>query len=325
MKKIKIIYEEVISVENLLSAWKEFLKGKSGKKDVEDFELNLAMNILALHRDLTTHIYTHGSYQHFTVTDPKRRDIHKASVRDRLLHHALHRHLYPHFNTTFIHDSYASRKNKGMHKAMAQFSRYARKVSNNYTRTTWVLKCDIKKFFASIDHKILFTILEKRIEYERILWLLSQVVESFWTRAGKGLPLGNLTSQLLVNIYMNEFDQFVEHKLKAQHYIRYADDFVLLHHDREYLLTLLPDINTFLTSKLKLTLHPNKVSISTVASGVDFLGWTHFPDHQTLRTTTKRRLFNTLQSEPDEATSQSYLGLLKHGNGWKIRRDVESR
>lgn len=135
--------------------------------------------------------------------------------------------------------------------------------------------------------------IEDYIPDKDILQLLPLIVSSFNSgAAGVGLPLGNLTSQLLVNIYMNNFDQFVKHTLKARYYIRYADDFVVLSEDRGYLEHILPLMRDFLRDKLKLSLHPNKISISTVASVVDFLGWVHFPDHRVLRTATKRRMIN---------------------------------
>ncbi len=134
-----------------------------------------------------------------------------------------------------------------------------------------------------------------------------------------GLPLGNLTSQLFVNIYMNEFDQFMKRTVKAEHYIRYADDFVILHEDRECLSNLIPVIVNFLESKLKLSLHPKKLFLTTFASGIDFLGWVHFPQQRILRTATKRRMFTNLINHKDNrAVVNSYQGLLSHGNGWKL-------
>jgi len=294
---------------------------------VQEFQADLMHNILALHHDLVAKTYCHGGYHHFKISDPKPRDIHKASVRDRLLHHALYRVLYPHFDKKFIADSYSCRIGKGTHKAMNKFRAFAYQVSKNHTRTVWVLKCDIRKFFASIDHQILFSILERHITDPNILRLLCEVVGSFKTWSSddqvlaKGLPLGNLTSQLLVNIYMNEFDQYVKHKLKVKYYVRYADDFVLLSHDKTDLEKRLRYIVVFLRDQLKLQLHPDKVSIKTFASGVDFLGWVHFPDHQVLRTSTKRRMFRcTAGLKKDSLTVQSYLGLLSHGNTEKLRQ-----
>jgi retron-type reverse transcriptase len=258
----------------------------------------------------------HGHYEHFKINDPKPRDIHKASVRDRLLHHALYRKLYPFFDGTFISDSYSCRLRKGTHKALKRFEEFGHRMSKNNTRTCWVLKCDIRKFFANINHQIIFSILAEYISDENVQWLLEKVISSFQT----GLPLGNLTSQLLVNIYMDEFDQYVKHKLKVKHYIRYADDFVFLSDDKTLLEQLIPQISDFLNIMLKLSLHPNKVSIATLASGVDFLGWVHFPDHRVLRTTTKKRMFRNLQKKlHNPATLQSYLGLLKHGNTQKLQ------
>jgi hypothetical protein len=147
-----------------------------------------------------------------------------------------------------------------------------------------------------------------------------EVVRSFnSTSPGKGLPLGNLTSQLLVNIYMNEFDQFAKHHLKAKQYIRYADDFVILSHERAWLESLIPQIRDFLDVRLKLTLHPRKVSIATVDSGIDFLGWIHFPDHRVLRTSTERRAMrNCAGRETEDPVVRSYLGLLSHGNAHSL-------
>jgi hypothetical protein len=210
---------------------------------------------------------------------------------------------------------------------MNRFRAFARKVSENDTRTCWVLKCDIRKFFASIDQKILLNIIERYIPDERTHALIANIVGSFCSTPGveqKGLPLGNLTSQLLVNIYMNEFDQFVKHKLKVKHYVRYADDFVFLSADKSELESLLPQIRSYLCDRLALELHPNKVSISTLASGVDFLGWVHFPDHRVLRTATKRRMFRNMRGSLDnEASLTSYLGMLSHGNSWHLRKQVK--
>lgn len=319
-KRLCHAYDHIISPENLLEAWREFLKGKRGRKDVQEFSFQLMDNILLLHRDLKNKTYVHGGYYAFNISDPKPRNIHKASVRDRLLHHAVYRVLYPFFDKKFISDSYSCRLNKGTHKALKQFRRYFSKVSQNNTRTCWVLKCDIKKFFASIDHKVLRYIVVKHIEDEGLKWLLSQIIGSF----PKGLPLGNLTSQLLVNVYMNEFDQYVKHRLKAKYYIRYADDFVFLSHDKALLQKFIRYIIYFLRTELKLELHPDKVFIKTFSSGVDFLGWVHFPNHRVLRTTTKRRVIKNLRNNPSKETRTSYLGLLKHGNAYRLRRYVEA-
>jgi retron-type reverse transcriptase len=327
-------YEDIISIENLLSAWKEFERGKRKKKDVQEFSLRLMDNIIDLHKILANKTYTHGKYEAFNINDPKSRNIHKASVRDRLLHHAVYRILYPFFDRTFIADSYSCRVGKGTHRAIRRFISYGRKVSENNTRTCWVLKCDIRKFFASIDHRVLFSILDKHILDIYILWLLHQIISSFHTQyptvvqncgcnlrgiRTRGLPLGNLTSQLLVNIYMNEFDQYMKHRLKAKHYIRYADDFVILSYMKETLEANIIQIEDFLTDTLRLSLHPDKVYIKPFASGVDFLGWVHFPYHRVLRTATKRKMLRKLVGNPSDATRASYRGMLSHGDARKLK------
>ncbi len=245
--------------------------GKKKRKDAQEFERDLMANIIKLHNDLAVMSYRHDGYEAFNMSDPKPRNIHKASIRDRVLHRALYRILYPFFDRTFISDSYSCRDDK-------------------------------------------------------ILSLISVIVDSFSVRAGTGLPLGNLTSQLFVNIYMNEFDQFVKHKLKTKYYIRYADDFVILSRDKSWLEELLFRVGDFLEERLKLSLHPDKVFIKTLSSGVDFLGWVHFPDHRVLRTATKRRMIRNIEiKNGNEATVQSYRGLLKHGNTHKIAQKLPTK
>jgi len=320
--KIQLIhsFEDVINIENLLEAWGEFVKGKRGKKDVQEFSFHLIDNIISLHEDLANHTYTHGGYQAFNICDPKPRSIHKATVRDRLLHHAVYRILYPFFDRIFIADSFSCRDNKGTHKALNRFRSFAYIVSKNNTKTCWVLKCDIKKFFASIDHMVLMDILKQYIPDKNILWLLKNVIGSFSSaKIGIGLPLGNLTSQLLVNIYMNELDQLVKHKLKVKHYIRYADDFILLSENKKWLEMQGLSIGDFLEKKLKLSLHPQKVFIETLTSGVDFLGWVHFPTYRVLRTATKKRMMKKIKETSNSKTFNSYLGLLKHGNAQRLQ------
>ena len=326
MIKIQFIHSHhsIISLENLLAAWKEFIVGKRHRKDVQAFEMNLMSNIIALHQRLADKTYEHSLYEAFNISDPKPRNIHKAKVRDRLLHHAMHRLLYPFFDRTFTADSYSCRVEKGSHRAIERFRRFSYKVSRNNTRTCWILKCDIRKFFANIDHTVLKSILERYISDQDTLWLLRKIIDSFSTRPSVGLPLGNLTSQLFVNIYMNEFDQWMKHSMKVNHYIRYADDFIILSHDKSWLEELLPKIADFLQEQLHLELHPEKVFIKTLSSGVDFLGWVHFPDHRVMRTVTKRRMLKTIKnSEGRREIVQSYLGLTSHGNTYTIREILE--
>lgn len=318
-------YHEIISVENLLLAWKEFQRGKRNKKDVLLFERNLMHNILELHTDLSSKTYRHSPYEAFTISDPKPRNIHKATVRDRVVHRAIYRKLYPWFDKNFVPDSFSCRINKGTYRAGRRFRTFIYEVGQNNHRNVWVLKCDIRKFFANIDHWVLKKILKRDIEDVGVLNLLFRIIDSFNSgRDNVGLPLGNLTSQLLVNIYMNEFDWFVKMELKCKYYIRYADDFVVMSQDKVALENILRRISIFLRTRLKLELHPDKVFIKTVSSGVDFLGWIYFPDHAVLRTSTKRKILRILQENVFKKESvESYLGMLSYGNANVLQQEIE--
>ena len=328
LKKDKKVYTEcfdsIITIENLLRAWREFKRGKTKKLDVQEFERNLIENLVLLHSDLKAGTYRHGGYEAFKINDPKPRDIHKALVRDRVVHHLLYRSLAPFFFRVFIADSYSCQLGKGTHKALNRFAEFSSRVSKNNSQQCYVLKCDIKKFFASTDHRILQDILKSSIEDKKLLALLHIVICSFNSGVkGKGLPLGNLTSQLLVNIYMHEFDKYIKHTLKIKHYIRYADDFVVLSRDTSELIQILASMNIFLQNRLELTFHPKKVSIATVASGVDFLGWVHFPKHRIIRPVSRKRMYRKLfESKCENTLVQSYFGLLKHGNTHKLLTEI---
>ena len=307
-------------------AWQKFIKGKKSKPDVQEFGLSLFDNILDLHKSLANKSYRHGGYKSFYINDPNRRHIHKASVRDRLLHHAVYRMLYPFFERTFIADSYSCRLDKGTHKALNKFREFVFIESKNHTRTCWALKIDIRKFFASIDQEVFLRILGGYIQDKEVIWLLDQIIKSYSSKSDKnvGLPLGNLTSQLFANIYLNQFDQWIKHSLKVRQYIRYADDMVFLSADKQFLNYILLKIEIYFGKSLKLHLHPDKIFIKTIASGVDFLGWEHFPEYRILRKNTKRRIFTRIKISPNNQTLQSYLGLLSHGNTFKIEERLLS-
>ena len=178
-------FEKIISLENLLFAWEEFIKGKRKKIDVQEFSLKLMDNILALRNELLQKSYKHGNYKRFHICDPKQRIIHKALVRDRLLHHAIYRILYPFYDNLFFADSFSCRLEKGTHKAMTRLKMYFYKVSRNNTKTCWVLKCDIKKFFDSVDHQILLEILKQKISDKNTFWLLEEAIGSFSKQTGQ--------------------------------------------------------------------------------------------------------------------------------------------
>lgn len=331
------IFNAIVSAESLFSAWEEFSKGKRARPDVQIFSDSLERNLLALHRDLASEAYRHGSYIPFTICDPKQRLIHKATVRDRIVHHAVFAALNLIFEPTFIAHSFSCRKGKGTHRGVDALEKMLRQVSRNSTRVCFALKCDIYRFFASVDHTTLLSMLGKRIDDERVMKLLREIVGSFHNTSGKGIPIGNLTSQLFANVYMNAFDQFIKHTLKVRHFIRYTDDFIVVSESEEYLLTLLPSIRFFLQSTLHLDLHPHKVSLKKYRQGIDFLGLLLLPHHRVLRTKTKRRILRKLDqklglvrggicsAESFEQSLQSYLGVLSHADAFRLSQDIQNQ
>ena len=329
MKLIDNLFPKIISLENLFLAWEEFKKGKQHKADVGHFEFQLEHNIFKLHHQLADKTYQHGHYSDFYIRDPKVRHIHKALVKDRILHHAVFRILNPVFDKAFIPNSFSCRLGKGAHKGVKAVERMIRKESENYTKQCFVLKCDVKKFFASVNHQILTDILRKKIKDKDLIWLLNEIVGSFSPEdidfiEKRGLPIGNLTSQLFANIYLNKLDQFVKNDLKIKHYARYTDDFVVISEDKSYLESLLKPIQDFLENTLKLQLHPNKVSIRKISWGTDFLGYVILPHYLQLRTKTKHRIIRKTKDRIEEykkgqinettlnQSLNSYLGVLSH-------------
>lgn len=335
MKTFYNSYDDLISLGNLFQAWNKFKKGKRKKTDVQLFEWDLEANLFKLHSHLKAKTYNHSSYYEFFVNDPKRRQIHKASVSDRIVHRLLYEYLYKLFDKTFIYDSYSCRLDKGTHKGVKKLVSFVRKVSKNYTRDCWALKCDIKKFFANVDQEILIDLLKTKVLDQNIIWLLKQVIESFNSKEnGKGIPLGNLTSQVFANIYLNELDQFIKHRLKVKYYIRYADDFIILSKNRHELYQCINTLKQFLLDHVKLELHPNKIILRKLSWGIDFLGYIVLPYYIVPRTKTKRRMFvkteekvkDYYKGEIDrfslDQTLASYTGYLSHANAHNLKNKL---
>ena len=342
MKIYKNLFEKITSLENLFTAWDEFKKGKCHKRDVQAFEFRLEQNIFKLHRDLLAKKYAHLPYTGFFIRDPKARHIHKAAVRDRVLHHALFQILNPLFDKTFIPASFSCRIDKGTHKGILALEQMIRAETRNFTRPCFVLKCDVQKFFDSVDHQILLNIIQKKIVDPDAVWLLRKVIESFATTQTtlfdrQGLPIGNLTSQLFANAYMDKLDQFMKHYLRVRYYARYTDDFVVISTSKEYLKGLVEPIRGFLGDTLRLKIHPKKISIRACHRGIDYLGYITLPHYRLLRNTTKRRLFRKLKerivayrngviSEDSLSQSlQSYLGVLSHANAYHLTEDLKNQ
>ena len=330
MKIYKNLYPLIISAENLFAAWEVFKSDKRNKPDVAEFEQKVEQHIFQLRHDLRDKTYKHGPYYGFWVHDPKRRRIHKATVRDRVLHHAIFRVINPVFEPTFIPTSFSCRVGKGTHKGVESVRDMLRAESKNGAEQCWVLKCDVRKFFDSVDHSVLLGILKRRVGDADAFELLTKIVGSYSATQDKGIPIGNLTSQMFANIYMGEFDHFVKHSLSVKRYARYTDDFVAVSTDKKYLENLLPPMRDFLKEKLKLELHPQKVTIRKYRQGADFLGYVVLPYHMALRTRTKKRMFRKMADRAAayhsgainkaafEGALSSYLGVLSHADAHEL-------
>jgi len=342
MKVSHNIYHKLTTKENIFRCYKEFLSGKKNKQDVINFNKQKLENLEKLYEELISKTYLPGKYSQFVVHDPKTRIIHKACVVDRIVHHIVSNVLEEIYDKTFTYHSYACRKDKGTHRGVLALQKMGIRESRNNTRTCWVLKCDISKFFASVNQEMLIEILSRRIKDQEFLELLEKIINSFYSDKTidisnkKGIPIGNLTSQLFSNIYLNELDQFVKNDLKVKFYLRYADDFAFVSSDREYLLDLVEPIQVFLKEKLDLELHPRKIILRKFSSGVDFLGYIIFPKYMLPRTKTKRRLFRKIREkvrkfkneetteESLNQTIQSYYGFLVHANTYKLKKELQN-
>ena len=318
------LFHNIVSIHNLLLAWKEFCRGKRKKEDVANFEMHLEDNIWQLHGELISGNYKMMPYISFYVCDPKRRNIHKANVRDRIVHQAIFRILYPICDLDFIFDSFSSRTKKGTHLGTRRLFKACRKVTKNWRENAWVLQFDIKKFFDSVDHYILLEQIFLLIHEEKTLLLLQSIISSFEKTKDRGIPLGNVTSQLFANVYMNKFDQFVKHELEVENYFRYCDDVAITHKSREYLLRILEQCENFLKNEMKIFLHPQKTNIRKVRQGIDFLGYVILPNSIILRTHTKHRIEKRLDNVELQSLI-SYFGVTKHARARELREKIYKR
>ncbi len=290
MKTHTDIFENAFSFEHLIEAYMRARRGKQERHEIATFGWRLEAKLLQLREELLSGSYVHGAYRHFIVSDSKRREIQAAPFRDRVVHHAVVAALEPIFERGFIYDTYACRVGKGTQAALSRFEQFSR-VSR------YVLSMDISKYFASIDHAILFALLKRKIADTRMLELCRRIIASTENSPGRGIPIGNLTSQLFANIYLNEFDQYAKHTLRLRRYIRYMDDVAILSDDKKQLHEVKAAAAAFLHERLGLTLHPRKVQLMPTETGVDFLGYRIYPHHRLLRKSTVVRFVARMKRE----------------------------
>ena len=292
------LFEQVADFSNLHQAYKGARKCKRYRSSILKFGYKLEENLLALRCELTSKAYKHGDYREFVVTDSKKRTIKAAPFRDRVTHHALCNIIEPILDKGFIYDSYACRKGKGTHASILRLEYFIKSleaVTRERERERerdempggriYCLKCDISKYFNNVDHAILLELLQKKIKDENILWLLREIIGS----NPRGIPIGNLTSQLFANVYLNELDHFVKRELRERYYLRYLDDFLILGTDKRHLLEIKEKIKVFLRDRLKLELHPKKAEIFPIDRGLDFLGYVIVGNLRFLRKSTVKR------------------------------------
>jgi RNA-directed DNA polymerase len=325
MKTHKNLYSKIYNITNLHLSFKKARKGKTKRDYVKEFEKNLWKNLIQLQKDLKNQTYKPKPLQTFILRDPKTRKISKSDFRDRIVHHALCNVIEPIFDKSFIYDSCANRKGKGNLFAIKRFYKFMRKVSRNGKLNGWFknsqikgycLKADIKHYFQEVDCKILLNIIKRKIRDEKVIWLIKKILENQPShyKVGKGMPLGNLTSQFFANIYLNELDYFIKHKLKAKYYIRYVDDFVILNSSKEKLQIWGGAIDDFLKQKLKIELHTQKTNIIPLSIGVDFVGFRNYYYFRLLR---KRNIKNMLRKvDLWRGGGTNHLEIIESLQGW---------
>lgn len=325
MKRHGNLFNKIIDYDNLYYAYTQARKGKRWQKGILDFEKDIKGNLLKLQQSLINKTFTTSSYRVKTIYEPKKREIYILPFYpDRILQHALLQVVSPLWNNLMIHQSYACRPEKGMHQA-------SRKLMKDIQKYDYCLKCDISKFYPSIDHDIIMRIVERKIKCKDTLWLLNNIIYSFPN--GKNTPIGNYTSQWFGNLYMNELDTYVKHELKIKSYARYCDDFILLLNDKKELHRLKDLIDIFIHDKLLLKF--SKWSVFNVNQGIDYLGYRHFRSKILLRKTTSKRvkkrfkilLYNLLENKISldafGSSIASSMGWLKWANTYNLRVEIK--
>ena len=353
MKTYKHLYPQIHDFENIYLAYRKARKGKRGRAQPAQFERVQEEELIALQDELQTFKYTPGKYHNFFVHDPKKRLISAAPFRDRVVHHALYRVIEPIWEARFINDTYANRVGKGTHRALDRTQSYARKYK-------YVLQCDVRQFFPSIDHAILRAEFSRLIRDENVLWLCSEILKSgegvlteeyemtwfpsddpstgsgqglFAVDRPRGLPIGNLTSQFWANVYLNSFDHFVKRDLKCAAYVRYVDDFLLFADEPRTLLNWRTAVIQKMAG-LRLSLHEEAAQVYPTHTGIPFLGFRVYPEYRLLKRRKivhfRRKLRRVLTDYANGIASIQKIGSsikgwvnhVRYADTWGLRKDV---
>jgi hypothetical protein len=348
-----------LTIDAVFNAYFDCRRTKRNSINQLRFEIDLEKNLGALHRDLCSGDYKISRSVAFVITHPKVREVWAAEFRDRVVHHIIYNAISDRYFRRFIRDNYACIPTRGTHDGLHRVSGFARSITQNWTKPAYFLKADVANFFNSIDRPLLIGLAEKHVVEEWLRVLIRQVVmhdprSDFSMRspaalfgkvprhksllhapAGKGLPIGNLTSQFFANLYMNELDQYVKHVLKARYYGRYVDDMVLLHEDPDVLNKWYVQMDEFIKSNLAIHFHPNKKHLNLIDKGMDFIGFIIKPSRVYLRQTSlskcqqKIRAWEQHGSPVDTETLEdisqslnSYLGMLRQVDGYNARQAI---
>lgn len=357
-----------ISLSELFEAYAECRQNKRQTMNALHFELDYERELIVLYEEINNRTYRIGRSIAFIVDKPVKREIFAADFRDRIVHHLIIRKLNPLFERTFIYDSYACRVGRGTHLGIQRANRFIRQCSRNYTQDCTILRLDIQGFFMAIDKRILWKKLHHFIEQhyvhadkQLLLWLCHTVLNNnptknclikgsrknwddlphdkslFHSAPACGLPIGNLTSQIFANFYLNIFDHFIKHDLGIRYYGRFVDDFFMVHESKELLKSLIPIVRDFLKIQLGLTLHPRKMYLQHYSRGFQFLGVVIKPHRITCGKRIKGNFYNAIAKQnriacahkPTKqeqaaflASMNSYLGILKHYSTYRLRKQA---
>ncbi len=357
-RKLKIELKE-LTLKSLFDAYYDCRKNKRNTMQSMKFEWELEKNLFKLYDELKNGTYQIGKSICFIVTYPKPREIWAGAFRDRIVHHLIYNAVKERFENRFIHDTFSCIPKRGTLAGTKRAAKFAAAVTKNYTKKAYFIKADISNYFNSIDKNILFKIIQRYVPEKWLIDLIRQVIfhdpktnvfiksdKKLWEKLPKhksmfnnidtkGIPIGNLTSQFFSNVYLNELDQFVKHCLKIKYYCRYVDDVLLLHEDVKYLNYCYDKIDEFLKTNLELCLNPKKKNVNLVCRGFDFVGHVIKPNRTFLRTTIiknsfrainewkkKKDRFSDKELEEFRNKINSYLGMFKHVNGYRLRKKI---
>ncbi len=309
-----------LSLSNIWKCWFKFKKGKTKTKKLDFFDFYLERNLYNLHCELNSNLYKHGGYRKFTVTDNKKREIRVAEIKDRIVHRLIYEYLYRIYDKTFIYDAWSCRKGKGLIGATLRTENFLRKYKNSF-----VWRVDIRKFFDSVDQQVLLKIISRKIKNPKTFKLVRKIAQSYKTtqdrvklHAHKGMPIGNLTSQIFANIYLNELDRFVKYAIRPQTYLRYGDDFIIIAKNLSCLKRIRNKTTGFINKNLLLEINSKNDIIIKASYGLKFLGVWIYPQGRKLN----KRSWKRVRMRLEQKNISSYSGLVKKHSKEKFIKEL---